>query len=91
MTAGGTNVQFMILSNHLTATFAAARLEIDHQGLELPAKWRFFIPEYGAISLKQESGLGPMLALLKRINPSLHGQGTIQNHVKVYFVPDTEG
>jgi hypothetical protein len=81
----------MILPNHLTATFAEARLEIGRQGLKMPATWQFFIPDLGALSLVQESMLGPMEAFLNQINPLSHGQGTIQNHVKVYFVPDTEG
>jgi PHD-finger len=89
--AEGTPKGFVILSNRLTATFAEAREEVDRHGLKMPKEWRFFVPDLGPVTLVQESILGPIHAFLQDINPSSHGQGTIQNHVKVYFVPDTQG
>jgi hypothetical protein len=88
---GGTPMGFVILPNQLTATFAEARLEVDRQGLEMPTRWRFFIPNLGPITFVQESTLGPMQAFLKQSNPSSHGEGTFENPVKVYFVNDTVG
>lgn len=86
------NVGFVMFGSRLRSTFRDARLavlrELDCvQGIQ----WKFYIPELGPISSKQEETLGPMLPFLQSASTDLKlGDGTIRRPVKVMILKNDD-
>jgi hypothetical protein len=84
------NIGFVKFGSWMSSTFRDARSAMMHdldcvQG----RKWKFYIPELGPISTKQEETLGPMLLFLQSASTDLNlGDGTIRRPVKLLIVND---
>lgn len=81
------NVGFVTFGARQSSTFADARCAIGEDLDYDDANWKFYIPELGPISSKQEENLGPMVTFLRKAStdPQL-GDGTIRKPVKVLII-----
>jgi hypothetical protein len=82
------NIGFVKLGSRMSSTFRDARRALM-QELDCveDEKWKFYIPELGPISTKQEETLGPMLRFLQSASTDLNlGDGTIRSPVKLLIV-----
>lgn len=79
------NVGFVRLGSRTFSTFRDARRAIVRDlDCVQDSQWKFYIPELGPISSKQEDTLGPMLPFLQIASTDLTlGNGTIRHPVKV--------
>ena len=80
------NVGFVTLPSSKLSTFADAR-SIMKRDLDedcLPSKWKFYVPNLGPLSRKQETRCGPMLIFLKNATNTVQfGDGSSRNPLKV--------
>lgn len=95
------NVGFITLPSRQSATFACIRRAMENELDEDcfskgednindsnigAAKWKFYVPKLGPVSVKQEKSIGPVLDFLKgTANDSLIGNGTPSNPLKIIF------
>mmetsp|Transcript_6132 Transcript_6132/g.10191 ORF Transcript_6132/g.10191 Transcript_6132/m.10191 type:complete len:287 (-) Transcript_6132:314-1174(-) len=85
------NVGFVTFGSRKSSTFADARRaiveDLEYSVGDGDYKWKFYIPELGPISAKQEESLGPMVSFLQRASADPHlGDGTIRRPVKVLMI-----
>lgn len=86
------NIGFVKFGSRMSSTFRDARtaMMLDLDCVQ-DRKWKFYIPELGPISTKQEERLGPMLLFLQSASTDLNlGDGTIRRPVKLLIVDDAD-
>lgn len=80
---------FVKLPSRKTSTFADARKVIEDElvpdAISVDAIWKFFIPNLGPVSWKQEATLGPMRPFLHCDMDDLNF-GTLKNPINVFVV-----
>eukprot|EP00956_Cyclotella_meneghiniana_P004158 scaffold5102_cov76-Cyclotella_meneghiniana.AAC.12 len=96
-----TNIGFVTLPSRQNATFADIRRVVEKEldedcfpgsegredGKRIGARWKFYVPKLGPVSVKQEKSLGPVLEFLKTVsNDGLLGNGTSSSPLKIVFV-----
>ena len=85
------NVGFIKLMSRKSSTFADARRVIEEElvsdALASTLEWRFFVPDLGPVSRKQEESLGPILSFLcKATHETNLGVGTLMHPLKVFII-----
>lgn len=85
------NIGFVKLPSRNKSTFEEARKLVDEElspdYLKAGQAWRFFVPQLGPMSRKQESSLGPMYKFLRLTTcDSSLGDGTPMNPLKVVIM-----
>lgn len=89
------NIGFVTLSCKVSCTFADARVSIGEQLDDdcLPAKgrWKFYVPNLGPVSKKQEKKLGAMLDLLTSADKDEdYGDGSTSNPLQIAIIPNSQ-
>lgn len=84
------NVGFIKLMSRKSSTFADARTVIEEElvpdTLASTIEWRFFVPDLGPVSNKQEASLGPILSFLRKATHETNlGVGTLMHPLKVFI------
>jgi hypothetical protein len=80
---------FVRLASQKKASFAAVRRSIKEELANIPINWiwRFFIPNLGPLSTRQESKFGGMLSFLwKHASREEVGEGTLERPLQVILV-----
>lgn len=89
------NLGFVTLSSRQKATFAAIRHAIESEldddmfssGETSRRRWKFYVPNLGPMSVKQEVKIGPALKFLKGTTDDIQlGDGTASNPLKVVIM-----
>jgi hypothetical protein len=87
-------VGFVSFGSRQESTFAEARETIERDvdpSILNEDDWRFYIPELGPVSLRQETSLGPLLPFLQKVSEDpLLGDGTIRKPIKVVLAKNKE-